>query len=202
MDFRRDSKTKFFKAGDEVKAPKFNPGDQVSVEASEDPGGYMTAVNVYWEKAAGGAPAKTDDGVVDTWKDDAPKAAGSERATDMKAPAPRDADDPGPPKLKRGGVADPTRQQAPPVPETAPEHAAGGRASGAARHGAAIGPSERDSRRQRRGYRPLRTEEGRTADPEGRRCGDGVYRDAAELRVRGGCYAVDEPELTGELPGD
>uniref|UniRef100_Q01RP5 DUF5666 domain-containing protein n=1 Tax=Solibacter usitatus (strain Ellin6076) TaxID=234267 RepID=Q01RP5_SOLUE len=120
MDFRRDSKTKFFKAGDEVKTPKFNPGDQVSVEAAEDPGGYMTAVNVYWEKAGGGATTKTDDGVVDTWKDDAPKAIGSEHATDMKAPAPRDGDDPGPPKLKRGGVADPTREKAKEVSDVAP----------------------------------------------------------------------------------
>jgi hypothetical protein len=127
MDFKRDSKTKFFKNGDEIKTPKFNVGDQVSVEASEDPGGYMNAVNVYWEKAAGGATtSKSDDGVVDTWKDDAPKkdaapkTLGSEHATDAKAPAARDADDPGPPKLKRGGAADPSREQAKSVPETAP----------------------------------------------------------------------------------
>ena len=73
MDFRRTEKTKFFKAGDEVKTPNFNVGDQVSVEAQTDPGGQsMTAVNVYWEKA-GGSPStssKSDDGVVDTWKDD------------------------------------------------------------------------------------------------------------------------------------
>ena len=37
----------------------------------------MTAVNVYWEKAGGGAATKTDDGVVDTWKDDPPKTMGS-----------------------------------------------------------------------------------------------------------------------------
>src|SRR5215467_4101351 len=44
MDFRRTDKTKFFKAGDEVKSPKFSLGDQVSVEATEDPGGNsMTA---------------------------------------------------------------------------------------------------------------------------------------------------------------
>ena len=120
MDFRRDGKTKFFKSGDEVKVPKFNLGDQVSVEAREEPGGYMTAVNVYWEKAGGGAATKTDDGVVDTWKDDPPKTMGSEHATDVKAPAARDAEDPGPPKLKRGGVADPARQQAKAVPELAP----------------------------------------------------------------------------------
>ena len=129
MDFRRTDKTKFYKSGDEVKAPKFNLGDQVSVEAQTDPGGQtMTAVNVYWEKA-GGSPStssKSDDGVVDTWKDDT--KTGSEQATGKparsaaEAPAPatpttRDADDPGPPKLKRGGVTDPSRERAPDVPE-------------------------------------------------------------------------------------
>src|ERR1039457_6437187 len=73
MDFRRTDKTKFYKSGDEVKAPKFNLGDQVSVEAQTDPGGQtMTAVSVYWEKsgASGATSSKSDDGVVDTWKDD------------------------------------------------------------------------------------------------------------------------------------
>jgi hypothetical protein len=146
MDFKRTDKTKFFKAGDEVKAPNFNLGDQVSVEASSDAtGNTMTAVNVYWEKAGGsGTSSKSDDGVVDTWKDD-PKP-GSEHGTVKAAPpassasdegpprlqrtgatAPSTAqaeapirpaaDDPGPPKLKRGGVADPTRERAQDVPE-------------------------------------------------------------------------------------
>src|SRR3954453_21563382 len=52
LDFKRTSKTKFFKGGEEIKSPKFNPGDQLSVEGPEEPGGYMTAVNVYWEKPA------------------------------------------------------------------------------------------------------------------------------------------------------
>ena len=152
MDFRRTDKTKFFKAGDEVKTPKFNLGDQVSVEAMEDPGGNsMTAVNVYWEK--GGGPttsSKNDDGVVDTWKDDpkpgsehgtaksSPASAGAEdsgpprlqrpTATEAAAPISRDPDDPGPPKLKRGGVADPARQKAQNVPEqTAPVQSASAR---------------------------------------------------------------------------
>src|ERR1035437_8929906 len=146
MDFRRTDKTKFFRSGDEVKTPKFNLGDQVSVEAQTDPGGTtMTAVNVYWEKsgAGGGTSSKTDDGVVDTWKDD-PKP-GSEHATEKAAASatsksddgpPRlqrptatptanqaepkispAADDPGPPKLKRGGVADASREKAQNVPE-------------------------------------------------------------------------------------
>jgi hypothetical protein len=54
LDFKRTSSTKFFKNGDEVKTPQFNVGDQVSVEAQEQPGGSMNAVNVYWEKAASG----------------------------------------------------------------------------------------------------------------------------------------------------
>ena len=39
MDFKRTDKTKFFKAGDEMKTPKFNLGDQVSVEARKTPAG-------------------------------------------------------------------------------------------------------------------------------------------------------------------
>ncbi len=141
MDFRRTDKTKFFKAGDEVKTPKFSLGDQVSVEATEDPGGNsMTAVNVYWEKGGGATTSsKNDDGVVDTWKDDpktgsehgtakgAPASASSEEsgpprlqrptATEAAAPISRDPDDPGPPKLKRGGVADPKRERAQDTPE-------------------------------------------------------------------------------------
>ncbi len=161
LDFKRTDKTKFFRNGNEVKSPKFNLGDQVSVEASDDGTGYMTAVNVYWEKAAGEAPAKTDDGVYDTWKDqpsranddpdrpvlrradsgstsnakppaDNPSAQAtpresaapprseaaapprSETATEAAPPPARpDPDDPGPPVLKRGGVADPKRERAP-----------------------------------------------------------------------------------------
>jgi hypothetical protein len=131
MDFIRTGKTRFFKGGDEVKTPKFNLGDQVSVEAQTDPAGTMTAVNVYWEKAgapsgSGTTSAKNDDGVVDTWKDDPknadPKSAdGPPRlqrpatAAAPEAPVSPSADDPGPPKLKRGGVADPSRERAPDV---------------------------------------------------------------------------------------
>jgi hypothetical protein len=103
MDFKRTDKTKFFKSGDEIKTPKFNVGDQVSVEAQEDPGGNsMTAVNVYWEKAGGGATSsKNDDGVIDTWKDD-PKP-GSERGTGKAAPPASSNSGDGPPRLKRAG---------------------------------------------------------------------------------------------------
>src|ERR1035438_568885 len=36
LDFHRNSKTKFFKGGDEVKDPHFNPGDQLSIEGPVD----------------------------------------------------------------------------------------------------------------------------------------------------------------------
>src|SRR2546427_832916 len=56
LDFHRTSKTKFFQKGDEVKSPQFQAGDEITIEGTQDPTGYLTAVNVRWENAA-----KTDD---------------------------------------------------------------------------------------------------------------------------------------------
>ena len=153
MDFKRNDKTKFYKNGDLVKDPKFTVGDQLSIEGSEDAQGYLTAVNVYWEKGAGTADTAAsgkdkNDGAVDTWKDDAAKgataaaapaaaapsagAAPPAKAPDAQPAAPaqpeggtartasaenapppsRDSDDPGPPTLKRGRVADSSREHA------------------------------------------------------------------------------------------
>jgi hypothetical protein len=135
LDFKRNDKTKFFKAGDEVKTPDFSAGDQISVESQEDQAGTMIAVNVYWEKGASAQTAKSGDdthgGSVDTWKDtpktdtpntDASKTdaspIGSGQAIErVSPPAKRDADDPGPPTLKRGKPADSGRQHAPDTPE-------------------------------------------------------------------------------------
>ena len=121
MDFRRTAKTRFFKDGKDLKDPKFAQGDQVSIEGPEDEHGYMTAVNVYWEKSAEAAKADTpgnDGGAVDTWKD-APKdanasaAASSQPATEIERPAKADPDDPGPPTLHRGKPANQSREHAP-----------------------------------------------------------------------------------------
>ncbi len=140
LEFRRNDKTRFFKNGDEIKSPKFNVGDQISVEGPEDPDGSLTAVNVYWEKAGSPESAKSgkNDDVVDTWakdepakdtkgakdtknpaKDDAKDASGNPIATAPeasaeKAPPPSrpDPDDPGPPRLTRGKVADARRERA------------------------------------------------------------------------------------------
>ncbi len=120
LEFKRTDKTKFYKNGDELKSPEFKPGDQISVEGPQDEQGYLTAVNVYWEKAASAARASDEkDGVVDTWKD--PPAAGSEHATERTPPpAKPDPDDPGPPSLRRGKPADAAREHAPAPPATPP----------------------------------------------------------------------------------
>jgi len=106
LEFRLTSKTKYFKGAEEVKSPQFDPGDQLSVEAPYDAAGDLTAVNVYWEKAAAKADASTekkDDGAVDTWKD---KDKDRETATEVAPPpAAADPEDPGPPTLKRGKPA-------------------------------------------------------------------------------------------------
>jgi hypothetical protein len=131
--FKRNSKTRFYKNGDEVKSPKFDVGDQLSVEGPTDPNGNLTAVNVYWEKSAHGAATASagdkgkDSATPDAWKDD-PKSGPP--ATTQIAPqtAANDPDDPGPPKLVRGKAADPDREHAATVPDqppTAPQSAAG-----------------------------------------------------------------------------
>jgi hypothetical protein len=138
--FKRNDKTKFFKGGDEVKSPKFNEGDQISIEGPEDAAGNMIAVNVYWEKAAAHpgtetaskAGGKNDDGAtVDTWKDAPPKegvkpeakaAAPAESAGEAPMPPPSvDPSDPGRPRLQRGKPSDPSREHAkePPVEQAA-----------------------------------------------------------------------------------
>jgi hypothetical protein len=137
LDFRRTDKTKFIKNGDEIKNPKFAAGDQISIEGPEEAQGNLTAVNVYWEKAASAANAsaeKKDDGVADTWKDDPAKkdqaAKDSAAATDDAAaarpeasaekvpPSQPNADDPGPPRLMRGRPADTSREHASDAPPT------------------------------------------------------------------------------------
>ena len=129
LQFRRNGKTKFFKGGDEIKSPAFAVGDQVSVEGPQDPDGFFTAVNVYWERAAdktGGTQTAGDtrsQSAPDTWKDDAKKDAPPAKDSATPPPstsatvvapsaAPPDPDDPGRPVLKRGKAADPTRETA------------------------------------------------------------------------------------------
>jgi len=141
LQFKRTGKTKFFKNGDEVKTPKFDIGDQLSIEGPEDAQGFFTAVNVYWEKSAHAAAPETagnskDQGgsTPDAWKDDPKKAdspskpaaapAPAAPATEMAPPpAPADPDDPGRPVLVRGKVADPNREHAAAVPDTPPSSA-------------------------------------------------------------------------------
>jgi hypothetical protein len=111
LDFRRTSKTRFFKGGEEIKSPKFNLGDQVSVEASEEPGGYLTAVNVHWEKAAGAASgpdtAKRSperdkaEGTPDAWAKDDPDRPVLRRAPQQAPPGSAQAEAPVEPEKPR-----------------------------------------------------------------------------------------------------
>ncbi len=128
MDFRRNSKTKFYKNGDEIKKPEFAVGDQMSIEGPEQADGSMTAVNVYWEKAAatptstaGTSPSTEHSpdkdkaaGVPDTWAKDAPSSAPAQPQSTADS-------DPDRPVLRRA----PSAESAPapsgaPAPSAAP----------------------------------------------------------------------------------
>jgi hypothetical protein len=126
IQFKRTGKTKFFKNGDEVKTPKFDLGDQLSIEGPEDTEGFLTALNVYWEKRAG-APATSaqsgEGGASQTVRgegtgSESTDAAIAKAATEMAPPpAKPDPDDPGRPKLVRGKPADAEREVSAPVPQ-------------------------------------------------------------------------------------
>ncbi|MBV9744756.1 MAG: hypothetical protein JO099_13425 [Acidobacteriia bacterium] len=132
VEFRLNSKTKYFKKGEEIKKPDFQPGDQLSVEGSEDAAGHMMAANVYWERAATATTTtssdkekeKPNDNVADTWKDKpandkpADSTTSTANAVPPTPPAPRDADDPGPPTLRHGKPSSVTAP--PPVQASAP----------------------------------------------------------------------------------
>ena len=123
MEFKRTDRTKFFRNGDEVKSPAdFKVGDQVSIEGPEDMAGNLTAMNVYWEKAGSSSPSTASkDSTPDTWAGDGGKPSTEVTAAPAK---PDTTDDPGRPVLRRGGPADPSREQATPVPAQAPDTAA------------------------------------------------------------------------------
>ncbi|HEY1241799.1 MAG TPA: hypothetical protein VGF16_14645 [Bryobacteraceae bacterium] len=128
MEFRITGKTTFTKNGEQLKSPKFDSGDQISVEATEEPDASLTAVNVYWEKAASAAAADSrqdnKDGTVDTWKDVPKEPAHTSEVS--PAPGPADPNDPGPPTLKRGKPApraDVPVEASPTAPPTAPQPA-------------------------------------------------------------------------------
>ena len=161
LEFRRNDKTKFFKNTEDAKPEIFNPGDRVSVEGEQDAEANLTAVNVRWEKAGDGKPAaKPDDGpteeqiaaaekILDEAKKHPRPAAASgaapastpapERATETAPPpAPRDPEDPGPPKLQRGK---PATRPASPAQAAEPERIAAVVETPAPPPAAAVAPS-------------------------------------------------------------
>src|SRR5262245_65837297 len=80
LDFKRTSKTKLLEKGAEAQESRFQQGDEVTVEASQDQSAILTAVNVHWEGKAKPASEVKDrrEGVVDTWEE-TPKASSAER---------------------------------------------------------------------------------------------------------------------------
>lgn len=103
--FRRNSRTKFYKESQEIKDSEFKPGDQISVEATEDQQGYLYARDVYLQRAAGTAEKPS------------PEAERPSTTIVSPAPAPRDPDDPGPPVVRRGI---PPKRQTPETERTEP----------------------------------------------------------------------------------
>jgi hypothetical protein len=58
LNFKRETKTKFIKNGDELKPEALNPGDHLMIEYTQDDEGFMTAVNVNLDKE--GTPAERE----------------------------------------------------------------------------------------------------------------------------------------------
>ena len=116
LDFRRTSRTKFYKDSKEVGAADLKPGDQVSVDGAEDRQGYLAAERVTWQAAA----------------KDSTETSQSGATSDAPAPAKPDPDDPGPPVLRRGAPEKPrtsapdetaaARSDSPPLPPAADDH--------------------------------------------------------------------------------
>jgi hypothetical protein len=116
LDFRRTSRTKFFKDSKEVGAVDLKPGDQVSVDGVEDRQGYLSAERVTWQAASKDSTETSQTGAT----------------SDAPAAAKPDPDDPGPPVLRRGAPEKP-RSSAPdetsgagsnslPLPPAADDH--------------------------------------------------------------------------------
>jgi hypothetical protein len=108
--FRRTNRTKFFRDSKEVNASQFKTGDEVSVEATEDQTGNMTALTVTWQKAGDTA-------------DKTPAGTSTTTSTDAQPPV-KDDQDSGPPTLKRGGLSPhPASETSETVQPSAPSYA-------------------------------------------------------------------------------
>jgi Domain of unknown function (DUF5666) len=96
LTFKRTDKTQFFRDDKEMKPAELKVGDRVTVEATEDNQGYMTAVKVSVDPN----PPPEENATA------APAEAQTEKGArgEGNSPAPVDADDtePGPPRLRRG----------------------------------------------------------------------------------------------------
>jgi hypothetical protein len=108
LEFKRTEKTKFFRDAQEVKPAELKPGDQVTVESTQDQDGFLYAQNVYLEK---GSPPQKDDGT--------PAALGGRAPGNIPAPGAEESEDIGPPTLKRGVPRDRSAVEERKSPESA-----------------------------------------------------------------------------------
>ncbi len=112
---QRTAKTRFYRADGALAAADLRPGDELSVEATEEKDGSYSALKVILEKRAetspAAKPAEPDSGVIPGHS--SPKAGSPARPpagvgemsrpdTEPAPPAAHDPSDPGPPVLRRG----------------------------------------------------------------------------------------------------
>ena len=112
--FRITAKTVADKNGTQVDVATFQPGDRITVEATEDDSGFLTAVNVEWNRA--GSPAERA-AALETWDlPGAESAVGGGGATRRDSSSNVDDDDR--PILRRHDSG--ADAQTPPQPQAAP----------------------------------------------------------------------------------
>ena len=105
LDFKRTDKTRFLRGTQEIKAAELKPGEQVTVESTEDKEGYLYAGNVTLEKSGApeappAPPSASPAPGAPTPAATPPPEAGGRAPGNIPAPL-VSADDSGPPKLKR-----------------------------------------------------------------------------------------------------
>jgi len=131
-------KTEYFREGEEAKRTDVHPGDEVRVEADRSEKGFLAATRVYVDETAEAKKAKAEaeaksaeeaEEKTETSEErDRPTIRTESDMADYSRPPPRehspvDADDPGPPRLRRKGaeeIAEIRQEQAAKVLEPPP----------------------------------------------------------------------------------
>jgi hypothetical protein len=116
LNFQVSASTKFVKDSGDLKPSELKAGDRVSVDASEDRKGYLSAVTVRFEKAAEKPAAAPGPSVAPV----PAKPDADEPRSVVPAPEPTREDSEGRPVLRRRTPAEIAAERAKPVPATEP----------------------------------------------------------------------------------